>query len=383
MAPTRRPASDSRPRRQFYRLEGQTDELPFSCKDGPGINVHKAFNGDTQNLEGREDPMFEKYGKKVTYIVRLEFTEYSLQKYAHRAKRTVTRGEAVKQISQVILDAVKSEYERDDDSSRVYLKELRLMSLTRVGKSSFMCNLEHESNVTSHSPVNKPQIHHASLSGLPRKHTAPRSKRPAVPLPVVAAASGASLLQFPHTVPSLEGSAARRGSVSTQTQTGEVVNVCAPRIERHSVVDGKAWGCGVTTDSTFGFNRSLLATGPPSESGAVYPTPPTAEHHSTATIPYPYAFQYHGSSLSQDGGGTFASLDTYTPSSLDSSPTSVTSNIADDDDVGFYGNPDPLQQFGVQDTFTTPYDLQLLLDNDRLFSDTPIDHRFSPHYSAS
>lgn len=71
MAPTRRPASDSRPRRQFYRLEGQTDELPFSCKDGPGINVYKAFNGDTQNLEGREDPMFEKYGKKVTYIVRV------------------------------------------------------------------------------------------------------------------------------------------------------------------------------------------------------------------------------------------------------------------------------------------------------------------------
>lgn len=259
------------------------------------------------------------------------------------------------------------------------------MSLTRVGKSSFMCNLERESNVTSHSPVNKPQIHHASLSGLPRKHTAPRSKRPAVPLPVIAAASGASLLQFPHTVPSLEGSAARRGSVSTQT--GEVANVCAPCVEQPSVVDGKAWGCGVTTDSTFGFNRSLLATGPPSESGAVYFTPPTtAEHHSTATIPHPYPFQYHGSSLAQDGGGTFASLDTYTPSSLDSSPTSVTSDIADDDDVGIHGNLDPLQQSGVQDAFTTPYDpasFQLLLDFDRLFSDIPIDYRFNPHYPAS
>lgn len=64
-----RPATPTKQRRQFHTLEGQKNEFYFYCAFAPGINVHKAYNGDTGNLDDREELMFKNYGMKVTYIV--------------------------------------------------------------------------------------------------------------------------------------------------------------------------------------------------------------------------------------------------------------------------------------------------------------------------
>lgn len=201
------------------------------------------------------------------------------------------------------------------------------MSLIRVGQASFMCKLEREADVSSHSSVpNNPPSPYAQPSDYPQGNTA---HYPAHPSPASATTRNSPLPHFSHGPLSLDERSIRRGTVSIQTR--DIAEVYAQTIQQ----------------------ESPLTTYPSSESESGITENPathmTTRHRHARHAPYPYPSHRRRRSLAQDNGANVAS---YTSSAAPSSPTS----LALDAHVGFNidsnGQASPSnssQTFGVRD----------------------------------
>lgn len=114
-------------KRRFYPSEDEPSSFVFQSEGRVGVNLEDAYKGNVHHLDGKGELMFKGFGKKVTYIVYvsrilssilpcrlrpvLQFngTKYTKQKYAQNTKCSVTKEKAVKQIAQVIWDAMREE----------------------------------------------------------------------------------------------------------------------------------------------------------------------------------------------------------------------------------------------------------------------------------